>query len=349
MLTSTARRPPSHVQHFNGLHHQPYHSKASSRENGDQNHDNNHDGDDDDDEDDTEEKRDARRARSRLLATKLSESLAHRSSSSSNLNKEDSIEQRIQSAIDISDLETLRKIYSQPSCTVSIDRRFKSGGWTALIHAAYACHFALVSLFVSEYHADVNQTSSEKITPLMACCMSSHSKSSTMNGNDEQLRICRFLLEHGALIEPDEEQLNDENLLTPLMFAARFGCSPALIHLLVQYGAKIDRKDAKGWSPLIMATQHGHLGSVQALIQAGADCHSTTTNGLTALDIAQHSKHRIIVEYLLKEQTKPTFSSNPIASIAQKTETSKSSLKYLGLATALGAAFLVGFVYLRHH
>ena len=290
MLTGMARRPPSHVQHFNGLHHQPYHSKVSTEE-------------DEEDDGDEEEERDARRARSRLLANKLSESLAHRSSSSSsssNQNKEDSIEQRLQTAIDICDIETLRELYSQPSCLISIDRQFKSGGWTALIHAAYACHFALVSLFVSEFHADINQTSTEKITPLMACCMSSHSKSSTMNDNEEQLQICRFLLEHGALIESD-----DEHVMTPLMFAARFGCSPSLIHLLVQYGAKIDRRDAKGWCPLIMATQHGHLGSVQALIQSGADLHSTTNNGLTALDIAQHSKHDVIVEYFLAVQKPP--------------------------------------------
>lgn len=291
MLTSMARRSPSHVHHFNGLHHQPYHSKVSSTE--------------DDDDDEHEDERDVRRARSRLLASKLSENLAHRSSLSSTVNKDDSIEQKIQTAIDICDIETLRKIYNQPSCSILIDRQFKAGGWTALIHAAYACHFALVSLLVTEYHANVNQTSSEKITPLMACCMSSHSKSSTMNGNDEQLRICRFLLEHGALIEPDDEQLTDENLLTPLMFAARFGSSSALIRLLVRYGAKIDRKDAKGWTPLVMATQHGHLGSVQALIESGADLHATTNNGLTALDIAQHLKHETIVQYLLKEQRPP--------------------------------------------
>ncbi|CAF4452136.1 unnamed protein product, partial [Rotaria magnacalcarata] len=79
-----------------------------------------------------------------------------------------------------------------------------------------------------------------------ACCMSSHSKSATTNGNDEQLSICRLLLEHGAHIEPSFDT-SDEKMMTPLMLAARFGSSSALVHLLVKYGAKIDRRDAKGW------------------------------------------------------------------------------------------------------
>ncbi len=288
MLTSTARRPPTHVHHMNGLHHQPYQSKTN----------------DDDDDNDNEEERDARRARSRILANKLSESLLHRSSSSSSTtNKEDSIEQRVKTAIDVCDIDTLKQIYSQSSSPISIERRFKSGGWTPLIHAAYSCHFSLVSLFVLELGADVNQKSAEQMTPLMACCMSSHSKSATTNGNEEQLAICRFLLEHGAEIEPASDVM-DEKLMTPLMLAARFGCSPPLIYLLVEYGAKIDRCDGKGWCPLIMATQHGHLGSIEALIRSGADLKSTTNNGLTALDIARHLKHEAIVQFLLTEQFK---------------------------------------------
>ncbi len=286
MLTSMARRPPTHVHHMNGLHHQPYHSKPNNN----------------DDDDDNEEERDARRARSRILATKLSESLLHRSSSSSSTttNKEDSIEQRIKTAIDICDIDTLRQIYCQSPCPISIERRFKSGGWTALIHAAYSCHFSLVSLFILELGANVNSQGSEQMTPLMACCMSSHSKSATTNGNEEQLAICRFLLEHGAEIEPSSE-LTDEKMMTPLMLAARFGCSPPLIYLLVEYGAKIDRCDSKGWCPLIMATQHGHLGSVEALLRSGADLNSTTNNGLTALDIARHLKYEIIVQFFLAQ------------------------------------------------
>ncbi len=281
-----ARRPPTHAHHMNGLHHQPYQSKST-----------------DDDDDDNEEERNARRARSRILANKLSESLLHRSSSSSSTttNKQDSIEQRIKTAIDVCDIDTLKQIYCESSCSISIERHFKSGGWTPLIHAAYSCHFSLVSLFVLELGANVNNKSLEQMTPLMACCMSSHSKSATTNGNDEQLSICRFLLEHGAEIEPSSEII-DEKMMTPLMLAARFGCSPPLIYLLVEYGAKIDRCDAKGWCPLIMATQHGHLGSIEALIRSGADLKSATDNGLTALDIARHLKHETIVQFLLNEE-----------------------------------------------
>lgn len=337
-----ARRPPTHVQHMNGLHHQPYQSKMI----------------DDDDDDDNEEERDARRAHSRILATKLSESLLNRSSSTTStvINKEDSIEQRIKTAIDICDIETLRKIYSQPTSSISIERCFKSGGWTALIHAAYSCHYSLVRLFVSELGADVNSKSSEQMSPLMACCMSSHSKSSTTKGTDEQLAICRYLLEHGAHIEPICDS-TDEKIMTPLMLAARFGCSSALIDLLVKYGANIDRCDAKGWSPLIMATQHGHLGSVEALVRSGANLQSRTTNGLTALDIARHLKHTSIVEFLLDEETKKIlpkcFPSPPddekiLTDENSLDEQSWKSMAYKGAAaTVLGGALLFGLVYMR--
>ena len=343
MLTSMARRPPTHAHHMNGLHHQPYQSKSN-----------------DDDNDDNEEERDVRRARSRVLANKLSESLLNRSSSapSTPSNKEESIEQRIKSAIDICDTDTLRQVYCQSSCSISIERRFKSGGWTALIHAAYACHYPLVSLFVLELNADVNSQSSEQMSPLMACCMSSHSKSSTTNGNDEQLRICRFLLEHGAEIEPSSDVIDDK-LMTPLMLAARFGCSPPLIRLLVEYGAKIDRRDVKGWCPLIMAAQHGHLGSVEALIRSGADPKSTTNNGLTALDIARHLKQEAIVQFLLLEQMQslqtfpPTMpettvhSGNEQPAPSSSDEQSWKSAACLGVATVLAGALLLGLVFLR--
>ena len=287
MLNSMARRPPAHVHHMTGLHHQPYQSKATENE------------------DDNEEEREARRARSRILANKLSESLLQRSTSSNSSNsnhneKEISIEQRIKTAIDHGDVDTLRDIYSQSSGSISIERCFQAGGWTPLIHAAYACHSDVVRLFVSELEANVNQTSAEGMSPLMACCMSSHSKSSTNRGNDEQLIICRFLLQNGAHIEPTLNS-TDQQLMSPLMLAARFGCSPPLIQLLLDCGAKIDRRDCKGWTPLIMATQHGHLGSVEALIRSGADLTAVTNNGLTVLDIARHFKYQHIVDYLEKQ------------------------------------------------
>jgi len=213
------------------------------------------------------------------------------------------------------------------------------------------------------------------MTPLMACCMSSHSKSATTNGNEEQLAICRFLLEHGAQIEPSSDII-DEKLMTPLMLAARFGCSPPLIYLLVEYGAKIDRCDAKGWCPLIMATQHGHLGSIEALIRSGADLKSTTNNGLTALDIARHLKHDTIVQFLLTEESKSTLPSslssplsddqcdlinenvnkeefvnddNIVKSLPdiQINEQSWKSIAYIGVATVIGGGLLFALVYMR--
>jgi len=145
-------------------------------------------------------------------------------------------------------------------------------------------------------------------------------------------------------------------MMTPLMLAARFGCSSALIYLLVEHGANIDRCDAKGWSPLIMATQHGHLGSVEALVRSGANLKARTNNGLTAVDIARHLKHETIVQFLLDEETKTVRSllSSPPPPPPSDDETilvdeqSWKSTAYKGAAaTVLGGALLFGLVYMR--
>ncbi|CAF1659858.1 unnamed protein product, partial [Didymodactylos carnosus] len=71
------------------------------------------------------------------------------------------------------------------------------------------------------------------------------------------------------------------------MYASRFGHSH-LIQLLIDSGADLNRRDEKGWCPLLMATQHGHLDIVKHLVQNGAETKIKTNQGLTAQDIAKH-------------------------------------------------------------
>ena len=51
-------------------------------------------------------------------------------------------------------------------------------------------------------------------------------------------------------------------------------------------------------SPLIIASQNGHLQCVYALLAAGADPHYTNHYGQTALYAAEHNKHLQIVALL---------------------------------------------------
>ncbi|KAL5491841.1 hypothetical protein EMCRGX_G017206 [Ephydatia muelleri] len=57
-------------------------------------------------------------------------------------------------------------------------------------------------------------------------------------------------------------------------------------------------------SPLIIASQNGHLEIVKSLIEAGANVNHTAKDGITALDIAVIKGHSEIIEVLKSSQSK---------------------------------------------
>jgi hypothetical protein len=60
---------------------------------------------------------------------------------------------------------------------------------------------------------------------------------------------------------------------------------------------------AGGYTPLYVASHHGHLPVVEALLQAGADVDKARDNGATPLYIASHHGHLPVVQALLQAGT----------------------------------------------
>nr|WP_256924404.1 ankyrin repeat domain-containing protein [Sphingomonas sp. IBVSS2] len=85
-----------------------------------------------------------------------------------------------------------------------------------------------------------------------------------------------------------------------LFEAARLGRSE-MIPPLLKAGADIDRYDARGFTPLILAAYNGHAAAVDVLIAQGADaCKPDGTQGNTAQMGVAFKGHDEIAARLLK-------------------------------------------------
>ena len=119
-----------------------------------------------------------------------------------------------------------------------------------------------------EFGADVNLTHTY-ITPLYrASCI----------GN---LEICQLLIRHGA----NPSISGDDSQVTPLNIASRHG-HVAIMSELIQAGADLESRDARGYTSLASATYGGRLESVRLLIRTGAEINALERSQFTPLHMA---------------------------------------------------------------
>jgi hypothetical protein len=85
---------------------------------------------------------------------------------------------------------------------------------------------------------------------------------------------------------------------TALNLAIRENATEAALALLA-CGAAVDAENAKGITPLILASQKGDCTVVRELLSRGANPGTSSTNGTTALLQAAHFGHGNVVELLL--------------------------------------------------
>jgi ankyrin repeat protein len=157
-------------------------------------------------------------------------------------------------------------------------------GQTALMIVARTNKVEAAELLI-DAGADVNRAETWRgQTPLMWAAA---------QGQPEMIRL---LMKAGA--EPDvrsayndwERQVSAESrrmyrptgALTPLLFAAREGCTEC-VRALLEGGANPDFTDAKNVTPLFMAIDNAHLDTAKVLIEAGANVNKWDWWGRTAL------------------------------------------------------------------
>jgi hypothetical protein len=95
-----------------------------------------------------------------------------------------------------------------------------------------------------------------------------------------------LLLDYGADIEA-----RDARGYTPLMYAANAGQDDS-VRLLVQRGADVDAADEQKSTPLMFAAQHDHVDVIRLLLAQGADPTARGDHGMTALDLARQNGHQ---------------------------------------------------------
>ena len=109
---------------------------------------------------------------------------------------------------------------------------------------------------------------------------------------------CEELVRGGA--EVDEEYSGDQGV-TPLMAASDHGHLPT-VKLLCDHGADVNRRDVYGDTALMYAAQEGNTAVVEELLKRGARVNDVSDNGWSALmrASAYHGGHLATVQCLLK-------------------------------------------------
>jgi ankyrin repeat protein len=111
--------------------------------------------------------------------------------------------------------------------------------------------------------------------------------------------VVRVLLEKGANVD----KVSDDGE-TPLHIAALIGIE-AVVAALIGAGADINKMNYVGETPLHFAAVNGHGAVVTALIGAGADVNKRRDDGWTPVFCATINRHKSVVNTLIEAGARP--------------------------------------------
>ena len=158
-----------------------------------------------------------------------------------------------------------------------------SSGYTPLAWASARGDHISVALLL-EHGASLNIANDVNAKPI-------HLAAQT--GNIDTIRC---LVEHGAEINDAVRQ----SQMTPIHFAAEYQNKYAHILGLESLGARIEGRDYLSWTPLHWASWRGHLASLDALLDCGADVNAKTLDGNASIILAVANNSHDCVQRLIR-------------------------------------------------
>jgi hypothetical protein len=111
---------------------------------------------------------------------------------------------------------------------------------------------------------------------------------------DGDTKMVRELVAAGVDVNHTKE--GDEGR-TALFKAAREGHLDT-VQALIDAGADVDKEKTDGGTPLTIAAYEGHLEVVKVLVGAKANVNKSLNSGITPLKNANYNKHTSVIEYL---------------------------------------------------
>ena len=165
-------------------------------------------------------------------------------------------------------------------------------GWTPLHLASVKGFFELVEYLIAK-EANINAKGKLGETPLHVALQ------------HDQNKIIEYLIEKGA----DVNSVCWFKKWAPI-HAASMCRSPSNVELLIKNGANIEAKTDEGSTPLLLASQIGHLEMVKCLVQLGAQVNTIANvppcgKDVSPLWLAQDCGHNDVVKYLLEHGADP--------------------------------------------
>lgn len=156
---------------------------------------------------------------------------------------------------------------------------------TTALHKACQLGYAKIAGILIANGADVNAKKSDGSTPLMLA---------TEIGS---LRIVRLLIKHGANVNDTVQGFN----IIPALHRACLRGDTKIAALLIANGANVNASMFEGSTPLILASEYGHLAIVQLLIDNNANIRATAQGyfNATALHLACQYGHLKIAHLLI--------------------------------------------------
>ena len=185
---------------------------------------------------------------------------------------------------------------------------------TALHYAVERKHADVVEVLIGA-GADIETKNDEGHSPLHVASISGELKAMKMlveagadvRATDADRDTCLILAACGGYTDTvrylaglTEVDLNHQqsNIFTALHFAVHFKHAD-VVQVLIDAGADIETKNARGLSPLLLASHSGALTTVKMLVKAGADVRAAEDRRKTCLILAAYNGHTDTVRYLV--------------------------------------------------